>query len=72
MLLKNLAKYSIEKKSMSKITGGGGGRVTCNNGESFSADASSNEAVRRGGERWCRSRGGVSTFLYIEDLQQGG
>ena len=65
MSLKNLAKHKIDKKSLSKINGGGYGKVHCKNGESFSAPASSGGSVRRGGARWCRSRGGVSWSVYV-------
>jgi len=69
MSLKSFAKHKIDKTSLSKINGGGYGTVRCKNGETFSANAASEDSVEQGGARWCRDRGGVEWSLYIGDLQ---
>lgn len=69
MLLENFKEYRIGKKLLSEINGSGYGSVTCNNGESFDAPAASEDSVETGGSRWCRDRGGVSSSMYVGDLQ---
>ncbi|WP_103069981.1 hypothetical protein [Aquimarina sediminis] len=66
MYLKNFSKYKIDKELLSKINAGGHGLVICGNGESFSAPAESEDSVDRGGERWCRDRGGVIGSVYLD------
>ena len=68
-MLEKLRKYEIDRKALSEIRGSGEGTVVCANGESFSASASSFEAVQSGGERWCRDHGhGPARFImYVGD-----
>lgn len=67
MSLKHLEKYRMDRKAMSNIRGNGYGTVTCQDGTTFSASASSMEAVQSGGDRWCRDHGhgGGATYLYV-------
>lgn len=67
MYLKNFSKYRIDKKLLSKINGSSGyGFVTCGNGESFDATAESESSVISGGDRWCKGKGGVSRYMFID------
>lgn len=64
MSLEKFAKHKMDKESLSKINGGGTGSVTCGDGTTLTANAESVGSVARGGERFCRDRGGVSEASY--------
>ena len=68
MSLENLAKYQLDKESLSQIHGSGWGTVTCEDGSTFSASASSMEVVRDRGNFWCEhhGHGSGSSYTFME------
>ena len=69
MILENFKKYRIDKKLLSKMNGAGYGSVTCNNGDTFDATASSADSVESGADVYCRHRGGVANSWYMGDAE---
>lgn len=61
---------ATEQKNITggKFASGGYGTVTCADGTTFSAAASSYESVVTNGNRWCldHGHGGGSTYIYSE------
>lgn len=73
-MLQNISNLGtvITKEEQTNINGGRGyGTVTCADGTTFSAPASSMDSVVQGGNRWCNDHGhgGGSSYIYVGGLR---
>jgi len=66
-MLKNISDLGtiLNKTEQQSIKAGKYGKVTCEDGTTFSANAESMDSVVQGGNRWCQDHGHGNASSYL-------